>query len=258
MAKVLGIVSGKGGVGKTIVSLNLGLALNNFGRRVVVVDGDLFKPNLAVNLGLKAKEENTIHRAINEGRRLDEMVYVHSSGLKLIPGDSTVMELDKKLHIAKQLLEEMKSCEVVILDIPSGFGEDVNMAIKACDALIVVVTPDAASMQDGLKTIRLAGQIGVTVLGIAINRSEGTPQELTSDDVSKVTGRPVLVVIPEDNAMVNAQRFNQPLVHLIPDSPATTSFKKLAATLLGEKYAETLKKEDEHSALKALLKKLGF
>ncbi|MBW2988260.1 hypothetical protein DRJ48_00310 [Candidatus Woesearchaeota archaeon] len=258
MAKVLGIISGKGGVGKTTTAINLGLALNNFGRRVVVVDGDLLKPNLAHCLGFSKQLEHTIHNALLKGKQLDEMVYVHTSGLKFIPGDTSQKWLKSDIKLKKSLLEEMKSSELVILDTPPGYSPEAVSAIKACDAVIVVVTPETAAVAEGLRCIRFATSLGTTVLGVVVNRYDEGRSYLTPEDIAKVTGKEVIAVIAEEENMSEALKEGHPIVYLMPESKATTGYKQLAAKLLGERYVDITEKMERESLFNRILKKLNL
>jgi len=255
MDKVLGIVSGKGGVGKTTTAINLGLVLNNFGRRVVVVDGDLLKPNIGAVLGVKLKEikNHTIHHAVKNNKKLDEIVYVHSSGLKFIPGDHTDSSI-KDLN--KEVFEDMKSSELIILDTPPGFGEDTRAAIRICDAVLVVVTPEEASIQAGIKTINIAREEKVKITGIVLNRKREGSYGKT--EIESITGIPVIGEIIEDKSFEEAAYNRHPVTYYYYDSSVTDGYKALAAKLLGEKYEGIQDKKERDSPINKILKKLGF
>ena len=247
MVKVLGIVSGKGGVGKTTIAINLGLVLNNHGRKVVVVDGDLQKPDLGLNLGvsLEALKKHSIHSAISEGKGLDQLVFIHDSGLKFIPGDPNISGFSK---IEKSILEDMKSSELVILDNPPGFGKDAKEAIGICDAVIVVVTPDVPAVQAAMKTIKMAK----LVLGVVVNRARAG--SLSPQEISGLLELPVLATIPDD------KRFGlgapHPVVFMYPESELASGYKELAGHILGEKYVAIQEKKE--STFNKILRKLGL
>jgi septum site-determining protein MinD len=254
MAKILGIASGKGGVGKTTTAINLGLVLNNLGRRVVVVDGDILKPNIGTMMGVSMEEvkNHTLHHAIKTKKQLDGIVYVHSSGLKFIPGD---VSETAQIKLEKPALEGMKSSELVILDTPPGYGEDVEGAIKACDSLIIVVTPEATAVQDGLKTLRLAEKLNVGVMGFVLNRYKPA-SPISEKDVEKLTGKKVLAVINESSGFDEAIKHKHPEAYFHPDSKPTSGYRRLAALLLGQKYAEAV--ETSETPFMRLLKRLGL
>ncbi len=258
MAKTLAIVSGKGGVGKTTVAINLGLALNNFGRRILVVDADILKPNLGLRLGLRHNKlkSHSIHSAIEENKTLDEVVYIHSSGLKLVPGDSSI--IPRPVVIAKKVFDDIRSSELVILDSPPGFGSVMGDVLKIADALIVVVTPDPVAVQDGLRTLRMAQKQQLNVLGIIVNRYIPGESELSPEDIFKITGINVLAVIPESHDVHEAAKLRTPTSHINPDSEFSEGFKKLAAGLLGQEYVSSLEKEEQKSLFSQLLEKLGL
>ena len=94
MAKVLAIVSGKGGVGKTLVAINLAMALNNFGRRVLLIDGDIKKPNISVYLN-HPHSQPTLHDVLEGKIPIKDAAMVHESGLKYIAGDNSIKRLNR-------------------------------------------------------------------------------------------------------------------------------------------------------------------
>lgn len=258
MAKVLGIAGAKGGVGRTVTAINLALALNNFGRRVVVVDGDVLRPNLATQIirGNETGNAPSLHKALSEKIPLDEAVRVHPSGLKFIPGDSGLKTWN--ITLDKQAFDSMGSAELIILDTPPGLGAEARAAIAACDAILVVVNPDSNSVQDALKTIRLAEELRVRVLGVVVNRYHKETAMLEPEEIAKVTQKPVVAIIPQHNDIQQSHRAHQPVVHLYPDSKLTEEYKALAARLLGEKYVVLQEREAADSPMARLLAKLGL
>ena len=90
--KTIGLLSGKGGVGKTTSALNLAAALNSFGQDVIVLDGNLTTPNLALHLGI-AQPETSIHHVLKGQKKIHEAIHTHNSGLKFIPGSLSLSDM---------------------------------------------------------------------------------------------------------------------------------------------------------------------
>src|SRR3989344_4661915 len=94
MTKYLVIASGKGGVGKTTLAINIGKALVDFGRDVIVVDGNVSKPNIGLHLG-STKLPSTLHDVLKREKNIREAIYMHPSGIKVIPGSIAFKELEE-------------------------------------------------------------------------------------------------------------------------------------------------------------------
>ncbi len=250
MAKILAVVSGKGGVGKTVVAINLAFILNEFGRRVILVDGDIEKPNVAIYLG-HPNDRPTLHDVLQGKVKLKEAAFVHHSGLKYIAGNHRLME---SIGFKSSVLDEIKSEELIILDTPPGFKGDIKKILRASDYAIIVTMPDYASVSDAVKVLRLCTK--AKPVGVVVNRVKGNEDEMGVKEIETVLGLPVLAVIPEDDGFVSALRKQVPYTFLHPDSKPTDEYKALAAKLLGENYEKKVMKEDKW--FDYVLKRLGL
>ncbi len=156
--RVLSVTSGKGGVGKTNISANLGISLAQFGYRVVVFDADLGMANLDVVLGTSA--EFSLHHALDGNLCLAEVIANGPAGMRFVSGGSGVSKL---LNVSKKRLQTFlmelaqleDSTDVLIFDTGAGVDQRVLTFLKAADEVIVVVTPDPASITDAYATIKV-------------------------------------------------------------------------------------------------------
>jgi len=251
MSRFVGIVSGKGGVGKTTTAINLGMVLTNFGRDVVIVDANLKTPNVGLQLGI-SRMPITLHDAVRGNAHIADAAYKHISGLRIIPASISFEDSKTKAHksLSDTMLDLHGKVDIALLDIAAGLNDEVTDAMKACDNLLVVVTPDMPSVTDALKTIKLAEEIGVRVFGVIVNKSGD--DELTTQNIETILEKPVIGVVPYDDNVGKSLKCKFPVVYSHPESAASYSYKKLAATLLGEEFRETLQKE---SVLSRLMKK---
>ena len=123
MAKLLTIISGKGGVGKTTTAINLGAALNSFGKEVIVVDANLTTPNVGLHLGAPIVPVNLNHVLLGKAK-ISDAIYEHESGTKIIPSSLSVKELrrlnPKKLREVGKSLRKM--ADFVLFDAAAGLG----------------------------------------------------------------------------------------------------------------------------------------
>ncbi len=256
MTKFIVIASSKGGVGKTTTAINLGTALTVFGRDVIVVDANLDTPNLSLYLGAP-NIPLTLHDVLERDKPITDALYQHNHGLKVIPGRTAIK--DKKIDHAKfrKLIRELSGhADFIIIDSGPGLTEEAINTMKVGDEILVVSTPELPSVVDALKTIRNAQSHGKKVSGVILTRVYEDQLELSKEDVETMLETPVIGLIPEDETMREAVQMKSPVTHTHPNAPSSLGYKKLAAELLGEKYVESVEKED--SLLDYMLKRLGL
>jgi len=242
MSQVIGILSGKGGVGKTTLVANLAAALaNQFGRNVVVVDTNVNTAHLGLHLGLYEDLPVTLKEIVRKNMDVSYAIYLHPTiGIRILPAplksDGLNLTKSKLREITKEL---KKSYEFVILDCSPGLGKDAITAIAAMDSALVVMTPDFPSVVDALKTIQLLEKMNKKVLGIVVNKSNNERHELTEKEIESTCGVNVVENIPYDTKVSKSIAEGVPVVLLSPHSKASNAIKNIAAKLIGEDYTPT-------------------
>jgi len=234
MEKIIGIVSGKGGVGKTTFVSNVGLALNNIGKDVVVVDADLSTANLGLQLGFYQFPLG-IQDALDGNIGVVNAIYTHPSGLKVIPASISLSYLSKSPtpYRLKSLLADLNG--VILIDSPPGLREDARLVLKAADELIIVTNPEIPAVTDALKVIRVAREMGKEPLGIVINRVRDK-YELSTGEIEDMCDLRVIGHIPEDKNVKKSLFEKNPIVLHKPHSGAAVAYMKIAHSLIGEEY----------------------
>jgi septum site-determining protein MinD len=244
MARIISVVSGKGGVGKTTTVTNLGAALVNKGKNVIVVDGNVTTPNLSLHLGIPFYPI-TLHDVLKRKIPIEAAIYEHSTGMKIIPASLSADDV-KNVNIEKlenALWSLLGRADIIIVDSAAGLGKEALTAMKIADELIVVTNPDLPSVTDALKTIKIAEENDVKVLGVVLNRFRGKKYEMSLPEIRSMLGAPILTIVPEDSAVPKSIKNRRPVVHHKPNSGASIAFKKLASKIAGEPFVEELKKE---------------
>lgn len=244
MTKIIAIASGKGGVGKTTTAINLGTALARFGRKVIVVDGNLSTPNIGVYLGAPVVP-HSVHDAANGKKSIRDCVYSHESGVRIAPASISLDDCKNADHDnLKHAIKELEgTSELVIVDSSDGLGREMFSALHAADEVLVVTTADLASVTDTIKAIKLIEDKGLNVIGVVINKAKDDGIDLNVSDVESMLEKPVIASIPEDLGIRKSMKQNHPVVHLDPDAPSSTAYKELAALLVGQKYEVIGKKQ---------------
>lgn len=234
MEKIISVVSGKGGVGKTTFVSNIGLTLNSLNKDVVVVDADLSTANLGLQLGFYHFPLG-LQDALDGNIKIADTIYTHPSGLKVVPASVSLSYLNKNPspYRLKSLLSDLKG--LVLIDSPPGIGKEVFLSIKASDEIIVVTNPEIPAVTDALKVIKVAREWKKEPIGIVVNRTKDS-YELRPDEIEAMCEAPVIGMIPEDNHVKRSMFERTPLVNYKPYSPASIAFKKIASNLIGEEY----------------------
>lgn len=239
MSKIITITSGKGGVGKTTTAINLGVALNSFGKSVVILDANLTTPNIGLHLGAPLVPVNLNH-VLSSKASVFDAVYEHESGTKIVPSSLSVNDLKNTNH--KRLREVGKKlrkiADFVIFDSAAGLGPEAISAINASDELIIVTNPEIPAVADALKTAKLSESMGRRVKGVIVTRSSGSKTEMPISNIQEMLEIPILGVVPEDGNVQAALAMKNALVLTHPKSKASKVYKEIASKLAGVEYKE--------------------
>ena len=171
MVKVYTIASGKGGTGKTTVSVNLGTMLAQLGKETYLMDADIGMANVGLILGLQDAPV-TLHEILAGKGNISDAIYEGPAGLKVIPSGISLQgfqqaDPDKIRDVMSELV---KRCEFLLIDAPAGISKDGVVPLAVADEVILVVNPELSSIVDALKTKILTEVVGGHVLGSIINR----------------------------------------------------------------------------------------
>lgn len=228
---VFAVASGKGGVGKSTSTANLGVALANDGFDVAVVDVDLGMANLAGLLGVEP--DTTLHDVLGADAEPADATY-EAHGLTLIPGSTNLEQFAEadaeSLHRVVEYLRDRN--DVVLLDAGAGLSYDIAMAMSVADGVLLVTTAELNSLTDATKTGQLVGKMEKPVVGAVFTRTgDGGFDDVEGIATALGTTDAVTASVPHDDAVKLSVRKGRPVVDLKPDSPAARAYKRLAAKL---------------------------
>ena len=240
MTRVISVIGGKGGVGKTTLVANLSAALAGLGNEVVAVDGNLTTPNLGLHLGFHLADK-TLHDVLRGNTKIERATYPHPLGFKVVPASMSVKDLTN-VDVGKlpsKILGLYGKADYVILDSAAGLGREAVSAIQSADEILLITNPDLPSVADALKTARLSENLNKKVLGVVVNRVKNRWEELTRRDIEKTIGHRVIAEIPNDSKVAESIHVKTPLVSYDMHSPAAVEFNRLAHAIDGKEFAYT-------------------
>jgi septum site-determining protein MinD len=235
MGKTIGILSLKGGVGKTSTVVSLGSALASLGRKVLLIDGNLSAPNLGIHLNI-INPETTIHHVLDGlASARDSVMNLEDLDFDILPasifyrGDVNPLKLRDKIKGLKQ------TYDIVLIDSSPAMNDETLAVMLASDELFVVTTPDYPTLSMTLKSVKDARSRGIRIDGLILNKVYNKSFELSLDEIEDTAEIPVLAVIPQDvNVVKSVSRFT-PSYIMNPNSPGSREYRKLANVVVGEK-----------------------
>jgi flagellar biosynthesis protein FlhG len=236
---ILAVTSGKGGVGKTNVVVNLSCSLARLGLRVLVLDADVGLGNIDILLGL-TPTYNIQH--VLDGRfRAADILVEGPSGIKILPSSSGVQELtdlspDQKMGLASELESILDGVDVFLIDTGAGISSNVMYFNAMAQEVMLVVTPEPTSITDAyalmkVSSMKYSGERFKILLNLVKNKEEAYQ---VYNHLSMVVQRFLNVslemcgYIPLDQNIVKAVRRQQAVVEGYPQSPASRQFQQLA------------------------------
>ncbi|OUW03912.1 MAG: chromosome partitioning ATPase [Betaproteobacteria bacterium TMED156] len=247
--EVIGIASGKGGVGKTTISVNLAIALSNAGKKVFLFDADLGLANAQIALGMRT-EYNFSHVVAGE-KKLNDILLKHHSGVTLIPGASGVQQMAAlgQLETAAvvQAFSELKDeIDYLIIDMAAGISPSVLTLMQACHRKFVVVIDEPSSIADAYGVIKVMLQAGQSQeIYLIENRVENPASGLQlfnriNDVCIKFLDHSIfdLGSINKDESIVESLRSRKSIFEHAMGSSAAMGFKSLAENITELKPVE--------------------
>ena len=234
MTKVIGVLSLKGGVGKTSVVSSLGDALSEFGKKVLLVDANYSAPNLGMHFNI-IDPQITLHHVLSRKANIKDAI--HNLGKMDIIPSSIFTNMQINPFILKDKLNQIKrKYDFILLDSAPAVNEDVLSVILASNSLLFVTTPDYPTLSSTLKSIKLAKERGAVIDGLILNKVHNKNFELSINDIEKTIGAPVLAVIPYDVKVLESLSKFIPFTSHKPRAEGSIEYKKLAGVFTGEKY----------------------
>jgi flagellar biosynthesis protein FlhG len=248
--RTIAFTSGKGGVGKSSLVLNTGIALARQGARVAILDGDLGLANVHVLLGLSPRHD--LRHVVAGDKRLPEIAFTGPAGVQIIPAGSGVAELanlddDDRAALLGQLEDVERSVDFLLIDTGAGLGDAVLDLIVASDEAVVVTRPEPTALADAYALMKVVVlEMPSYPFHLLVNMVRDAVQgpqvfaSITQILVKFLGYQPGYAGhVYEDPSVALAAVRQMPFALLAPRGPATRCVEALAATLLGAPGPET-------------------
>ncbi|MDY7040347.1 MAG: septum site-determining protein MinD [Chloroflexota bacterium] len=239
-ARILTITSGKGGVGKTTATANLGVALALNGQRVVTIDADIGLRNLDVVMGLENRIVYDLVDAVEGRCRLRQAMIRDKrlSELYLLPAaqtrDKTAVSTEDMVRLTDQMRPEF---DFIIIDSPAGIEQGFKNAIAPADEVLIITTPEVSAVRDADRIIGLVEAEEKNSARLIINRlrPEMVRREnmLATGDVVELLAIDLIGIVPEDEHIIVSTNRGRPAA-LDDHSPAGQAFRNIALRVMGE------------------------
>jgi len=259
MGEAIVVTSGKGGVGKTTTSANLGTALAILGKKVCMVDTDIGLRNLDVVMGLEnrivydlidvAEGRCRVNQALIKDKRFDE--------LYMLPAAQTKDKNDISPEQVRGIVETLKpDFDYIVIDCPAGIEQGFRNAIAGASQAIVVTTPEHAAVRDADRVIGLLEKSHIPSPKLVINRIRPglvrSGDMLEVDEICQVLAIDLIGIVPDDELVIKAANSGEPTV-MNANSRAAIAYRNIARRILGETVP--LSHLDEKSGVFSKVKK---
>ncbi|ABN51725.1 MAG TPA: MinD/ParA family protein [Hungateiclostridium thermocellum] len=242
-AKVITVTSGKGGVGKTNITINLAIALSELGKRVTILDADFGLANIDILLGIVPKY--TLVDVLYDKKNILEVLTDGPKNIKFMSGGSGVEELVKldstqleKFVSNISLLDKLS--DVILIDTGAGLSESVMSFVMAADEVFLVTTPEPTSITDAYALIKMiSNRENNKIIRVVVNRAENANEAKDIlNRLSMVTEKFLamklypLGFIPQDESVIKAVKMQQPFSLSFPKCDATKHIKEISKRLI--------------------------
>jgi septum site-determining protein MinD len=239
MSEVIVITSGKGGVGKTTTTANIGTGLAKLGQRVVMIDTDIGLRNLDVVMGLENRIVYNLVDVVEGNCRIKQAMIKDKrySNLFLLPSAQTRDKTSVTPEQMKELVDELREeFDYIILDCPAGIEQGFKNAIAGADRAIIVTTPEVSAIRDADRIIGILQANELRKIDLVVNRIRMDMVKrgdmMSVDDVIDILAIDLIGVVPDDESIVIATNEGEPLVG--SDSEAGRAYENICKRIMGE------------------------
>lgn len=257
MGEIITIASGKGGVGKTTLTANLGIALSEIGFKVLLIDADIAMSNLSLLVGLD-NPPLTLHDVLLGASSAQDVIYDGPKDVKVIPSGLSIsnyqrVDVERLISVVKSLITDF---DYILIDAPAGIDKNVISAISASTQVLLITEPTSPSVADVFKVKIVCERLNQRVMGVVVNKVSDKRGEISEKEIMKMLELPSYGKIPYSDDIREAfllKKIKPTLVHN-PSSSAANSFRYIARKISGREVE--IKEYKEKTGFFAFLKRL--
>ena len=240
MCRVIVITSGKGGVGKTTITANLGTAVAQLGKKVCLIDADFGLRNLDLLLGLEQRVVYTIIDVLAGECKLEKAIVKdkRTPGLHLLPAAQNRTKEAINPGQMKEIIEKLKpDFDFIFIDCPAGIEMGFRNAISAAQEALVVTTPEVAAVRDADRVVGLLESENVGTIHLIVNRLRPEmvklDEMLSVEDILDLLVMPLIGIVPDDKRIITSSNKGEPIVLSKENPLPAIALKNVAKRLIG-------------------------
>lgn len=264
MARVIVVTSGKGGVGKTTATSNIGMSLARLGHSTLLIDADVGLRNLDLLLGLENRIIYTGVDVLKDTCRLEQALIQDKRQPKLsfFPLASNRADTPIGADQVQEFIERLKpSYEYILIDCPAGIDNGFQTAIESANEAIVIVTPEVPSIRDADRVVGILLSKGIKNIKLIINRIRPnmvkTDDMMSIEDVKNILGIDLLGVVPDSEKIIVASNRGEPIVLEAKSCLPGKAFENISRRLNGDNVEFLdLNRPGGRNSVKRILKNL--
>jgi|APHM01.1.fsa_nt_gi cell division ATPase MinD, archaeal len=236
MTRVISVVSGKGGVGKTTVTANIGVSLSKQGEEVLIIDGNFSGANMAQHFGI-GFNEISLNNVLDGDAYITQAVSKHPAGVSVLPASILDFNADAD-KLKHSLVDFLGEKDYVLIDAAAGIGNEVEAAIEASDEVLLVSKPELPALTNTLGAKKLAEQLERDIIGLILNQVHNEKSEVEDEDVIDLVGTQILGKIPDHEHVRKGIALRDPVANYKPNSRVSKSIEDISFKINGNQPPE--------------------
>jgi septum site-determining protein MinD len=236
MSRVIGVISIKGGVGKTSCVAQLGSALASFGKKVLLVDANFSAPNLGFHFGI-IEPKSTLHDALKNRINIQKAIYEYDKNIHIIPGGLLNQKINP-FQLRKHISKIKGFYDMVLIDSSPNLNHEILATMVTADELLVVTNPDVPTLSCTMHAVKEALRKKTPITGVILNKVRNKKFELSMEEIEDGCGVPIIGYLPENVKVPESIAYTTPLPYYSPTNTGAVEMKKLASALIQEDYKD--------------------